>query len=170
MNEFLKNKEYSKIIDGYINHSDVEKLGSIKHHNTTRLDHSLKVSYYSYKVCKKLGFNYESAAIGGLLHDLYFNLVKDEKKIRNKIKLFTYRHPFDALDNATKEFELNDLEKNIIVSHMWPLTYKIPKYKESFIVSFVDKGVSTMEFKNLWMNNAFQRLGVYFIFITNIFR
>ena len=38
------------------------------------------------------------------------------------------------------------MEKDIIAKHMWPLTLrKVPKYKESFLISFVDKYTSTSE-------------------------
>lgn len=169
MNTFTKNKEYQKIIEKYLNCSEVKCLKDIKHHNTNRLEHCLKVSYNSYKISKKLGFDYESCAVGGLLHDLYYDLVKNEKSFKDKVKLFTSGHPRDALKNAEKIFYLNDLEKEIILTHMWPLSLKkIPKHKESIIVSLVDKGVSFKEFGLLWTYKASYNFGVYFIFITNL--
>ena len=45
-----------------------------------------------------------------------------------------------------KHFELNEVEKDIIVKHMWPLTFIPPKYQESFVVTFADKYVSSKEF------------------------
>jgi uncharacterized protein len=45
-----------------------------------------------------------------------------------------------------KHFELNDIEKDIIVKHMWPLTFIPPKYQESLVVTFADKYVSSREF------------------------
>ena len=169
LNTFTENKEYYQIIETYLNSDAVKKLDSIKHHNTTRLEHCQKVSYNSYKIAKKLGFDYESCAVGGLLHDLYFNLVENEKTIKDKVKLFTYGHPSDALKNAEKSFNLNELEKEIILTHMWPLSFfKVPKHKESVIVSLVDKGISIKEFGLLWSYKASYKLGVYFIFISNL--
>ena len=55
-------------------------------------------------------------------------------------------HPKIALQNAEKYFRLNDIERDIIVKHMWPLTLVPPKYKESFIVTFADKYLSSKEF------------------------
>jgi uncharacterized protein len=37
------------------------------------------------------------------------------------------------------------MERDIIEKHMWPLTLKLPKYKEALIVSFVDKYCAFME-------------------------
>lgn len=51
-----------------------------------------------------------------------------------------------ALRNALDIFELNDMEKDIIKKHMWPMTAVPPKYKESFIVTCVDKYCATIEF------------------------
>ena len=34
---------------------------------------------------------------------------------------------------------LNDIEKDIIIKHMWPVTIRFPKYAESFIVGIADK-------------------------------
>ena len=40
----------------------------------------------------------------------------------------------------------NEIEKDIIAKHMWPLTLRhVPKYKESIIVTMVDKYCSTKE-------------------------
>ena len=65
-----------------------------------------------------------------------------------KEKFHGLEHPKIALENARKNFELNEVEKDIIVKHMWPLTLAIPKYKESYVVTFVDKYVSSKEFIN----------------------
>src|SRR5690625_7878174 len=50
-------------------------------------------------------------------------------------------HPKIALKNARKITEINDLEKDIILKHMFLCTIKggFPRYKESFIVTLVDK-------------------------------
>ena len=58
----------------------------------------------------------------------------------------TFTHPKFACRNASSMFKLNNKEKDIIISHMFPVNYRIPKYAESWLVSFVDKGVATYEF------------------------
>ena len=37
------------------------------------------------------------------------------------------------------------MEKDIIVKHMWPLSPWMPKYRESFTVSMMDKYCAMME-------------------------
>ena len=167
MSKIHANNEFNEIINSYLN-EDVLSLKEIPHHNSNRFEHSLKVSYYSYKITKKMNLDYESTAIGGLLHDMYFDEVSKKDTVKEKIKLFTGGHPKDALVNASNSFDLNDIEKNIIVSHMWPLSKAIPKYKESFIVSMVDKCVSTKEFGNRWHVKASNTLGIYFILLVNL--
>ena len=41
---------------------------------------------------------------------------------------------------AEKEFQLSDLEKNIIISHMWPLNFfHFPRSREAVLVCLADK-------------------------------
>lgn len=169
MDQNLDN-EYLETIKDYLSNGYVQTLKNIPHHNSNRLEHSLNVSYKSYKVCKKMHLDYKSAAIAGLLHDFYFNTILECDKVKDKVKLFMNEHPEDALKNAEELFELNELEKDIILSHMWPTSKHIPKHKESFVVSFVDKFYSAKEFGKKWSYNISFISGVYFIFFMyNIF-
>ncbi len=135
---------FRSCVDGILNNDEVSNLGSYKHHHfTTRLQHSLNVSYYSYCLCRILGWDYRSAARAGLMHDLYFfeNTSVDE----NGQKLLK-NHPFDALRNSERIFELNEIEKDAIVNHMWPcISLSRPQFKESLAVSFSDKFCAVME-------------------------
>ena len=80
-----------------------------------------------------------------MLHDFYFYDWRN-KGVEGQKKFHLMRHPGIALKNASDIFELNDLEKDIIKKHMWPVTAVPPKYKESFIVTCVDKYCATIEF------------------------
>ena len=51
-------------------------------------------------------------------------------------------HPNYALKEASSKFELNDKEKNIIVSHMFPVSLNLPMYAEIWIVDLVDDVVA----------------------------
>ena len=135
---------YRDCVASVLDNEEVTKLGGYKHHHfTTRLQHSMNVSYYSYSVCKFLGWDYRSAARAGLMHDLYFfeNTSVDE----NGRKLLE-DHPFKALENSERLFELNDIERDAIVNHMWPIQcISRPRFKESMAVSFSDKFCAVME-------------------------
>jgi len=136
-------EEYKDCISDLAQNESICSMESfIQHSNVTCLEHSMYVSYISYSVCKRLGLDYRSAARGGLLHDFFlydWHITKSDKGLHG------FTHPYTALKNANMLFCLNDLEKDIIVKHMWPLTVKLPKYKETFIVVFVDKYCAFME-------------------------
>lgn len=164
-NDIFNDSEYMSIIDKYLNDEMVQSLKNIPHHDSNRLLHSLKVSYQSYKICKNHKLNYVSAAKAGLLHDFYFNRIEECTNIKDKVKLFSNEHPEDAVRNADSRFGLTDLEKDIIISHMWPTSTHIPKHKESFIVSGVDKLNSAKEFTMKFNYSLSLIAGAYFIFI-----
>lgn len=142
----IKDYNYKYIVSDIIENSEFRKLDDIKHHGGSRLQHSLKVSYYSYLIAKALRLDYEATARAGVLHDFYFERTKEKKRAIDKVKLFSTGHPKDAVTNASFLFNLSDKEKDIIKAHMFPIDYRIPKYVESWIVSFVDKAVSFKEF------------------------
>lgn len=54
-------------------------------------------------------------------------------------------HPVLAAENAREVFDVSLLEHDIIVKHMWPMTFKLPKYKESYVIVFVDKYCALLE-------------------------
>ena len=144
---FSMDKEYLKIIDNLANNRKFKKLINEKHHNSNnRYNHSLDVSYYTYKICKKLNLDYESATRAALLHDFFF-----KSEIRGPKEIIF--HPKHAIVNASKITKLNDKEKNIILSHMFPIGYVLPKYKESIIVDIVDDVVSFKDIKNICQKN-----------------
>lgn len=129
--------EYVSYIEDLLESEEVQKLAEFtQHHFTTRLDHSLSVSYTSYKLAKKLNGNARSTARAGLLHDLFYY---DWRTCKFSQGTHAYVHPRIAVQNAEKLTELSDLEKDIIIKHMWGATIAPPKYKESYIVTFVDK-------------------------------
>ena len=115
-----------------------------QHYKCTRLKHSIDVSYYSFYIAKLFRLNYISTAKAGLLHDLYFH-EKTGAGLRKNIKMIR-QHPKDALKNALEICDLNELERDSIIRHMWLITLRPPKYKEGYIVSFVDKYCAAKEF------------------------
>ena len=97
----------------------------------------LEASYYCYKICKKFNLDYQSAARAAMLHDLFLYDWRVRQLDRKGFHAFT--HPKCAYENALKICELNNLQKDMIIKHMWPITLKLPKYKESYILTLVDK-------------------------------
>lgn len=133
-------EEYLKIVDKVINNKQFKKLKEEKHHKVSnRYEHCINVSYNVYKLSKRLKLDYVSATRASLMHDFFYNYEFSNKKD----KLF--KHPTKALENALKISNLNEKEKDIISSHMFPFGGKIPKYKESILVDMVDDYVAIKE-------------------------
>jgi uncharacterized protein len=136
-------EEYKLHVSDLIQNGIVYSMQNyIQHGNTTCLEHCFYVSYMSYLVCRYLRLNSRSAARGGLLHDLFlydWHVAKPERGLHGFV------HPYIALENANDYFELNEMEKDIIVKHMWPLTIRLPRYKETMVVVLVDKYCAFME-------------------------
>jgi uncharacterized protein len=138
----IADEEYKKIVDYILKDEEFNKLSNNIHHGTDRLSHSLRVSYYSYLVSKKLRLDYETTATAGLLHDFF--MADYEENFKDKFKLL-YNHPKIASENAMNKFGITEKEKNIIESHMFPLCKRIPKHAESWVVTTVDKIVGLFE-------------------------
>ena len=68
LNNIENDYKYLNLVDDILNHEKFVKLKECVHHGTNRFQHSVRVSYYSYKITKKLKFNfYFSFADGTLL-------------------------------------------------------------------------------------------------------
>lgn len=133
-------QEYMEIVNDLLENEELQKLDEITHHHfTTRLIHSIYVSYVSYKLAKSMNLDYVSTARAGLLHDFFLEEREEVEMLgrgsHNAV------HPQIALENAEKITEINNIEKDIILKHMFLCTIRIrtPRYQESLIVSMVDK-------------------------------
>ncbi|AZP05531.1 HD domain-containing protein [Jeotgalibaca ciconiae] len=132
-----KDEEFLSYITDLLETEEVQKLKDItQHYYSTRLDHSISVAYRSYCIAKRFKCDVRAIARAGLLHDLFYY---DWRTTKFDEGSHAYVHPRIACENAGKLTELSDLEKDIILKHMWGATIALPKYKESYIVTLVDK-------------------------------
>ena len=141
----MKNKKlYYDIYSEFYNVNKYRELKSVVHHGNNRLDHINRVAKLSFVLSKKLGLDYISCTRGAMMHDFFTrdDLSRNDKKYKSFLK----EHPKIALSNSTKYFEVNEIEKDVILTHMFPVVKGRPKYKESVIVSISDKLVSFYEF------------------------
>ena len=131
-------KEFMEIIKPLIENETVLEMKKYRqHYETTTFDHCLEASYYCYKICKKHNLDYISAAKAAMVHDLFLYDWRVKQPDRKGLHAFT--HPRTSYENACKIMELNKLQKDMILKHMWPLTLALPRYKETFILTLVDK-------------------------------
>lgn len=132
--------EFYSIVKDLLANEKVQEMKLYRqHYDTSTFEHCFHVAYVSYKICKKLGLDYKSAARGGLLHDLFLYDWRKSSKELDLDGLHAFVHPKIALKNAEELFDLNNKEKDIIKKHMWPVTLALPRYAESFIITIADK-------------------------------
>ena len=141
--KWREDEEYMSYVEDLLETEAVKKLANYTQHvHSTRLEHSISVSYYSYLLAKKWGGNAKATARAGLLHDLFYY---DWRTTKFDEGTHAYIHPRIAVKNAEKITDLSDLERDIILKHMWGATIAPPKYKEGYIVTFVDKYCAVKE-------------------------
>ena len=93
---YRKDKEYMAEVGHLI---QLQKLKEIPHHiHSNRLEHSIHVSYTSYRISKKMGWDTKSTARGALLHDLFYY---DWRQVKFN-KSHAWVHPRIAVRNAKK--------------------------------------------------------------------
>ncbi len=126
-------KDFYYIVEDILENKEFQKLKEIKHHGITRYNHLLRVAYHTYKITKKMGLRYVEATRGALLHDFFFYETENASTYKSLTTHSNY-----ALENACKHFALTELEKDIIKTHMFPVTKTRPHYKESLLVDIID--------------------------------
>ena len=138
-----ENSEYYSYVRDLLTCSDVKSLREHPHHiGTSRFQHSLNVSYYNFKLCRLFHLDAKAAARAGLLHDLFFYDRKTHEKIRNR---HCAEHANIALYNASMRFSISELEGDMILNHMWPMTPHLPRHAETYMITLVDKFCASAE-------------------------
>ena len=135
-------REFLDIIEPLLRDPLVSSLEKYRHHyQKNRLEHCLDVAWNSYCIARKLNLDARMTATGGLLHDLFhYDWLYEGPRWHG------LRHPRIALENAKRVMTLTKKEENIILRHMWPLTFIPPVYPEAWIVSMVDKYCCTKDY------------------------
>ena len=116
----------------------------VQHGSTSVFRHSVAVAYVSFYIAEKYRIRVDQHALirGALLHD-YFLYDWHEKD--DSHKWHGFYHAGKALQNAMEDFDLNEVEQDIIRCHMFPLNPRPPKYMESWIICYADKVCSGIE-------------------------
>lgn len=138
--------EFYKIIEPIIIEKEFQRRKEYPHHiNESVYEHVIRVSYDCYKIGKRLGMDYQSLAIAGLLHDFY----EKPWQYSNEKKPFFQKHAFthakEAVVNAKKYFGTDVITpkvESIMITHMFPLNKKIPRNKEAWLLTLIDKADS----------------------------
>lgn len=147
----MNRKIYEQVMEELLSDPKIQSMGELTHHVTsTTLSHSIHVTRAACRLAEKLHLRVHTRDLvrGCMLHDFYLYEF-------SKTDLSTYRHftghPAEALKNAKERYELSEIEKNMIYSHMWPLNIThVPKYKESALIVVADKYCALKEFSKSW--------------------
>jgi len=153
--------DFEAISSEIITHQEYLKLTNEIHHGITRYEHSLRVAKSTYRIAKALKLDYVSATRAALLHDFFVNDDVAEYKVLGK----GINHPKQAVVNAKAHFGINAKEENAIITHMFPLTLKMPSTKEGIIVNLADTGVGIYECSKYKLSMT---ASIWMLFIINI--
>ena len=134
--------KYNDIVKDIINNEVFLLTKNDIHHGSNKYDHLIRVSKLSYTLANLLKLDVVSTTRGAILHDFFTN----EEFGSNHGLIQGVVHPDIALTNALGEFELNEKEQNAIAAHMFPLCMTLPRYKESWILTAVDKIIALYEY------------------------
>ena len=173
MDKKTMDKEFFEITKYLINNPTVLQMKNYRqHYDTNCYDHCIEVAYWSYRFCKKHNLDYVSMARAAILHDLFLYDWRHSKAMLKGWHAF--RHPQIALENALNICDLNEKEKDIILKHMWPVTFfQFPKYKESFIITIADKLSALKSFYEYYQSHLMKKKLIryaYVFFAYTIFK
>lgn len=83
----------------------------------------------------------ENLLLAGIFHDYYLYNWREHRHTHHATM-----HPFRAIENARRDFNLPDEAAKMIRSHMWPFNFNLfPKSKEARILCNVDTWVALKE-------------------------
>lgn len=154
----MKKRDYDEwyaIVAPIITSEEYLKRKNFRHHGDhTVYEHSIKVSKASFRLAKMFHGDYRSAAIAGVLHDLYSTPWQEVTEKQPFFKQHGFIHARVALENSRKYYPqyLNKKVENAIVRHMFPLNIVPPRYGTGWFITVADKCAS-MDFifcKETW--------------------
>lgn len=133
-------------LDGWADTTDALRMRQyIQHGCVTTYEHCMRVAAISFWLNRRLNLGCDEASLvrGAFLHDFY---LYDWHQPHPEAGLHGFSHPAIALANAEQRYTLNDRERNVIRSHMWPLTLLTPpRCREAAVVCVADKMSSATE-------------------------
>ncbi len=141
-----EDKEIRKYLQGLLDTKEAALMKCcIQHGRISTYSHVINVVRFSFYLNRRLHLNAPDKELvrGAFLHDFY---LYDWHKNGYIGRLHGLHHPAIALKNASMRYTLTPCERNIIESHMWPLTLlHFPKYRAAFLVCLADKICSVYE-------------------------
>ena len=138
-------EKLENLYQSFLNDEKILRMKEISmHRGSNCYEHVFKVAKKAIKKSlNRKNINLEVVLIGAILHDYY---LYDWRKNKELLKGHGKNHPDIAINNAVRDFDINDEVKKVIKTHMWPVNIKAyPNTKEARIVSISDKAVTIGE-------------------------
>lgn len=150
---------YLRCVGDLLRTPAVQSMRRLPHHpGASCYEHSVFVSYVAFRLARRWRLDVAAAARGGLLHDLYLYDYRDRTAHPGNQ---CFDHPRFALENARRLCGgLTAKEENIIISHMWPLSARMPRCAEAAVVNLADKLCATAEVLGYWKRSQIRRLAL----------
>lgn len=130
---------FKRCLSEWTERPEIQLLKQIpQHKGSNTYAHCVNVACEAYRMAKQLKWDIDIEALikGALLHDYY---LYDTETMPYSDYRHAMLHPKLAAANAEKLFPLSDKERNIILSHMWPIPgAPLPRSKEAWLVSAAD--------------------------------
>jgi len=130
--------EYLELTSDLLENEYVESMKSFNHHgNINTHFHTVYVSYCVMVVCDKLKVNNKRDIVrASLLHDFYLY----DWHIEKHDEMHAWYHPKAAVANILDVFgEISDMQKDMILRHMFPLSILPPNSIGGWILTLCDK-------------------------------
>ena len=142
----VDDREFLAIAEEVIGKARYDEMKQyVSHSDITVYQHCIKVARTAYDLAVRYGIpcNRRALVRGALLHDYYLYDWHDPNK---GFRWHGFKHHRFALRNAERDFLLSKRERNIIRTHMFPLTFwNVPRCREAWLVTLADKIVATEE-------------------------
>lgn len=138
-------KQLEDLYQSFLHDEKILKMKDISmHRGSNCYIHSFKVAKLAIKrALRHKKANLYIILIGSILHDYY---LYDWRIDKSKMRKHLSSHPYIAVENAERDFDIDEPIKRVIQSHMWPVNFKdFPKTKEARIISNADKTIYLKE-------------------------
>ena len=123
----------------------VRSMTQYRHHgDVTTHRHSVFVAYTVMRMCHRLpAAQMRSIVRASLLHDFYLYEWYTEKHEENHI----WYHPKAAVRNIEQHFSpLSPMQRNMILSHMFPLSHEVPAGRGAWALTLADKYCASADY------------------------
>ena len=129
---------YARIAGPVVRTAEFRQMAAFTQHgDTSTMEHCEAVAYFSLAFARamRLRLDERSLVRGALLHDYFLYDWHDHAPVR----WHGFTHPRRALENASRDFALNGIERDLIAHHMFPFVPAPPHHREGWVVTLADK-------------------------------